>query len=241
MSVWLCMPSKRPSKEAQPVIDSWLAMDYKVAVQRDLGDDTLAGCIVHTRPYAGYPEAATYLIHRVMEIDSAADWFVCAGDDITPDPVKLADEIGEECFSHFSHETDAGLATYLGTFGVMQPTGDRWGEGQRTKKTEAHIDTIAGSPWIGREFARKMYGGRGPYWTEYFHMFDDEELQCVATMMGVFWQRPDITQYHHHCQRKGGKSPDFLRLAYSRENWNRSQTIFRERKAAGFPGHEPIL
>ena len=35
----------------------------------------------------------------------------------------------------------------------MQPTGDRFAQGQ--------IDRIAGSAWIGREFARRAYGGNG--------------------------------------------------------------------------------
>ena len=46
----------------------------------------------------------------------------------------------------------------LRTFGVMQPTGDRWGE----RNGIATIDRIAGSPWMGREFCRRMYHGSGP-------------------------------------------------------------------------------
>jgi len=240
VSVWLCMPSKRPVAEAQPVIDAWLKMGYRVAVQRDLTDELLHCDINCMRGYSGYPEAATYLIHEVMSEDAGAEWFVCAGDDITPDPHKRADEIAEECNHHFSTLYIPDKA-FPGTFGVMQPTGDRWGEGYRWKPKEAHIDCIAGSPWIGREFARRMYGGCGPYWTGYFHMFDDEELQCVATMMEIFWQRPDITHYHNHCPREGGKAPAFLARAYGKENWNKSKAMFMERKAKGFPGHEPIL
>lgn len=128
-------------------------------------------------------------------------------------------------------------------FGVMQPTGDRWGDAQG-----AYIDRVAGSPWIGREFARRMYGGSGPYWPEYFHMGVDEELQAVATKLGVFWQRPDLTHYHAHWgrprpgERMGqvDRMPAFLAEANSPEHWRKYKALFSKRQAAGFPGHEPI-
>lgn len=58
------------------------------------------------------------------------------------------------------------------------------------------------SAWIGREFARRAYGGNGPLWDAYTHMFVDEELKCVAEKNGVYWMRPDLVQLHMHWQRE---------------------------------------
>jgi len=129
----------------------------------------------------------------------------------------------------------------------MQPTGDRWGEGQGGF-ADAPIDRVADSPWISREFARRMYGGTGPYWHEYRHQFVDEELQNVALKLGVFWQRPDLTQRHNHWGRPrdgeimapSSRMPAFLAEANSAEHWRKYKGIFEARRAAGFPGHEPI-
>jgi len=121
----------------------------------------------------------------------------------------------------------------------MQPTGDRWAEGQWGFQN-APIDRVAGSAWIGREFALRAYGGDGPLWPEYRHMFPDEELQCVAEKLGVFWQRRDLTQFHNHWGRNGNAAdmPTFLAEANSREHWDKYKALFEARKAAGFPGHE---
>lgn len=160
------------------------------------------------------------------------------------------------------------------TFGVMQPTGDRWGIDPNTHAfvsrtqgcnscacqvcgrgeiapvhlTGAYIDRVAGSPWIGREFARRIYQGNGPYWPEYTHMGVDEELQAVAIKYGVFWQRPDLTHFHQHWGRpkpgevigQAERMPEFLAKANSPGEWKRYKRIFADRQAAGFPGSEPL-
>jgi hypothetical protein len=202
-----------------------------------------------------------------MPHDAGAEWFVCGADDIEPDPNHAAEEISGECSERFyasielmyppnkpkwstiplpsigGSGKDAPSWKYWSTFGVMQPTGDRWGDGQG-----AYIDRVAGSPWIGREFARRMYGGNGPYWPEYTHMGVDEELQMVAEKMGVFWQRPDLTHFHAHWGRprpgermgQADRMPEFLEAANSPEHWKKYKETLRRRQAAGFPGHEPI-
>ncbi len=118
----------------------------------------------------------------------------------------------------------------------MQPTGDPWSD------TKGRIiERIAGSPWIGREFCRRMNGGAGPLWQEYTHCFEDEELQCVAQKLGVFWQRPDLTHKHNHWMRKpNAKVPPHLAEATSPQHWAKFKALFEIRKRAGFPGHEPI-
>jgi hypothetical protein len=141
----------------------------------------------------------------------------------------------------------ADVARIYSTLGVMQPTGDRWGADelwarQRFPDRPAYIDRVAGSAWIGREFAQRAYGGNGPLWSEYAHMFCDEELQCVAEKLGVFWQRRDLTQHHAHWGRDGftHAAPDFLREANSGGHWAKYGELFARRKAAGFPGSEVL-
>jgi hypothetical protein len=247
-NVWLCIPSARPVAEVAARMAKWKERGYKIVLWRDRQDESpdLADAL-YIENYPGYAEAANILIGFAMAHDRSADWFVTGGDDVDPDPTKTADEIAEECTRYFLdlHEKHcAGCtidANLVATFGVMQPTGDRWGDRQG-----AYIDRVAGSPWIGREFARRTYNGNGPYWPEYTHMGVDEELQAVATKIGVFWQRPDLTQMHWHWGRprdgerigKQERMPDFLKVPNSQEHWNEYKRIFSERQQNGFPGHE---
>ena len=129
------------------------------------------------------------------------------------------------------------------TFGVMQPTGDRWGD--HGEGNGAVIDRIAGSPWMGREFCRRMYHGSGPLYNGYYHNFADEELQNVAQKLGVFWQRRDLIHEHRHWARPRGDVRDMPEWAAkindpAQSDWDKSKALFAARKAAGFPGHEPL-
>ena len=60
----------------------------------------------------------------------------------------------------------------------------------------------------------------------------------VATKLGVMWARPDLTHYHHHWQRERQEEPEFLKVADTAHG--KLKPLFMERRAAGFPGHEPI-
>lgn len=295
MSVWLAIPSKRPVEQVAPVLQLWRDRGYKIALFRDWADDPIgvqAGYgekrvdapIVELvdRKYPGYAVAVNLLIGHVLEVDPEAEWIVTGGDDIEPEPNKTAKEIEWECKGHFFKEnvlSEYRLGKWHGrdhgpvmeTFGVMQPTGDRWGEHRGTHKWEpwpdhpercircgqgedspphahgAYADRVCGSPWLGREFCARMYGGKGPYWPEYTHMGVDEELQAVALKLGVLWQRPDLTHYHRHWGRaqeghqyaEAGSMPEFLKAANSVAEWDRYKRIFNARRAAGFPGSEP--
>lgn len=220
MSVWLTTPSARPAAEAQKWIDTWRARGYKVAVVRDHGRDVEADFFDCISPYPGYAVACNVLIRNVMDHDPAARWFICAGDDITPDETKSPQEIALELESHFG-----------GTFGVMQPTGDPWADAQGRM-----IERIAGSPWIGREFCLRTYGGYGPYCNQYTHCFVDNEIMEVAKLANCFLQRPDLTHYHHHWSRERRQMPVYLRAANSQQHWQKYMRIYQQRRAAGFPG-----
>lgn len=248
MSVWLCIPSARPVDEVNARMAKWRERGYKIALWRDKKEDGLnAEAIMHgsggflSQTYPGYAVASNALINWAFANDPACDWVVCGGDDIDPDPKKMADEIAEECGDHFfDYSGNAKVKTLCGTFGVMQPTGDRWGADEpwallSYPGAPAYADRICGSPWIGREFARRVNGGRGPWCEDYTHMFVDEHMQNVAQKLGVLWQRRDLTQYHDHCRRDGeARTPEFLREAYSQEHWAVSKAIFDQHKADGF-------
>lgn len=242
MSVWLTIPSARPAHEAQACVDRWLAAGYRVAIHRDLDAEPVLCDYLRCGDYHGYARTTNSLIKEVLMMDPECDWVVTGGDDTDPDPNKRADEIAVECCRYFYanvfRQNFPTKNVVYETFGVMQPTGDRFSDGS--------IDRIAGSPWIGREFCLRSYGGNGPYWDEYRHMFLDEELREVALKLGVYWQRPDLIHLHRHFQRAslainsgaiGKPIPPHLREANTPAHWSRYQAMYLGRKAQGFPGH----
>jgi hypothetical protein len=232
--VWFCIPSIRPGGGTIP---AWRRAGYRIAVLRQgepLGP-AIADIEIPTAEYLGWPKSINILSRSVFERDPDAQWIVSGGDDYLPDTEHIPECIGVECRTHFG-----------GTFGVMQPTGDRWGE-EWPQKPEwagkpAVLDRIAGSPWLGREWCERAYGGRGPMPEEYHHVFADEQLQCVAERLGVFWQRRDLCQYHAHPLRKPHARqedwPEFLKPIQAM--WSREQARFDADKAAGFPGSDPL-
>lgn len=230
---WLCIPSKRPAAEVNPTLAKWRAKGYRIAIWRDPGDEPVDCDLLIREPYQGYARAVNAVVAAVLEMNPSCEWCVAAGDDTEPDPNYTADSIAAECTTHFG-----------GTFGVMQPTGDRWGEDPRLPNLHpmrtAYIDRVCGSPWLGREFCERMYHGTGPLFDGYFHMYVDEELQAVAVKLGVLWQRPDLLHLHRHWARETGKRPAFLETVNSPQHWNQAKRLFETRKAEGFPGHQPL-
>jgi hypothetical protein len=228
MSVWFCIPSKKPAPEAQRVIDMWRGRGYKVAIWRDLGDDPVECDYLMIGQYPGYAKAVNSLAHDVLRFDSGCDWIVTGGDDTEPEQLVAPDEIARQCTAHFK-----------GTYGVMQPTGDRWGESpndpNRTMRG-AYIDRVAGSPWLGREWCQLAHHGQGPLHPDFFHMFVDEALQGAAQAQGCFLQRPDLTHYHRHWARTHGQReiPWYLRTVNGNSHWNQAKAIFERVKRGGF-------
>ena len=101
-----------------------------------------------------------------------------------------------------------------------------------------YIDRVAGSPWMGAEYCRRMYAGDGALFRGYWHMHVDEEAQAVAQMLGVFWQRRDLSHLHRHWTREGVAEPQYLSRA--NRGFSKSARLFKRRKAMRFPGHEPL-
>ncbi len=260
MSVWFVCPSKRPPEERDPILKLWRERGYKVALWLDGPPSCVNQLLINhwtgSAVYPGYAAAVNSLVNDVIGDERDAQWIVCAGDDTEPDAQHSAEEIAQQCEEYFlgdylQHNQSAHVAAKLRTFGVMQPTGDRWGEDPNNNNPawrSAYIDRVAGSPWMGREFCLRVNQGRGPLWPDYYHCFADEELQNVATRLGVFWQRPDLIHLHKHWGRvpngapmpSSDLMPDFLKRANSREEWRKAENLFKQRQAVGFPGSEPL-
>jgi hypothetical protein len=268
MSVWFCIPSKRPPEKSGPILDMWKRQGYNIALWRDCGDPEIeqADLTIHRTKYRGYAEAVNQLVSQVLAGDHKCQWIVTGGDDVEPDLNLTADQIAMSCSRHFADvhaNPDCGPGVEvsvksiraaldvlrLSTFGVMQPTGDRWGADEdwamrAYPDAPAYIDRICGSPWMGREFCLRINGGRGPLWSEYTHMFVDEELQNVAKRLGILWQRRDLIHYHRHWGRSANPSrddiPSFLAEVNSAAHWMASKELFETRLKAGFPGSEPL-
>lgn len=238
MSVWFCLPSKRVDGGTIPL---WRSRGYRIAVMRDMGDQPVEADICRFERYPGYAQATNAMIHCALAADPECNWVVIGGDDIEPDANRPPEEIAEQCRWHFhAAACVAGKQRtcehFHDTFGVMQPTGDRW---QEDANGSALVDRVCGSAWIGREFCERAYGGNGPLHPGYHHMYVDEELQAVALKFGVLWQRRDLIQLHRHWGRHvGGKRPAFLEFVNSPKHWADAKRMFESRKALAFPGSE---
>ena len=209
--VWAVWPTIA-LKQTRAMINCWHDRGYKVAVLLNTphthDDLPNAERVIVQTYWQGFPTAANILCK-----ETPGDVVVVVGDDVYPDPDKTAKEIGEQF-----------RETFPDLFGVMQPIGDKF----------AHTDQCAVSPWIGRGFIEKAYGGKGPYWGEYFHYFSDQELQEYASQLNAFQQREDVTQYHDHWQRKDNpRRPAHLFVA--KRKWRDDKKLFETRKKKGFP------
>lgn len=229
MSVFYCIPSARAYDKS--TLPQWKRMGYKIAVWRDQYDhaETASCDEVICGPYPGYAVAVNSLAQRVFRHYPDVDWICTGGDDLGPDLCIPPDEIAMQCTHHFG-----------GTFGCMQPIGDRWEE----KPGHVYAEQVCGSPWLGRDFVMRMYRGRGAFFPEYLHMFSDQELLHVARKHSALWQRPDLIHYHDHPLRKSNATaadiPAHMVKWNTEKHWRESKNLFQVRLAAGFPGSEPL-
>lgn len=219
LEIWYAIPSANPSR-AQECLEQWQAHGCRTAVALNKGMPQLQTADLHMwmDPYPGYFPTVNQMCMRILE-EHSADIIITGGDDMYPSSAHTAQQIGKEFFERFPT-----------LYGVMQPTGDRGIPG---------VDNICGSPWIGREFIRRAYGGKGPFWHQYFAYYGDEEMKCVAERLGVLQQRPDISQYHDHFSRAGGPPREPYQIR-NEKFWIQDQNIFKHRAAHSFPGHEAI-
>lgn len=220
------MPSARPETEANPILRIWQQQGYGIAVLRK-GSAVNADIIIPEvmGQYKGWSSAVNMLACEVLNRDANCQWIVTAGDDTYPDPNLSAELIANQLFAHFG-----------GTFGVMQPTGDRWYPNHPLGGCS--IDHIAGSPWMGREWCLRAHGGRGPLWPEFYHNFADQMLQDISSKLGAFWQRLDIVHYHDHVSRRTpslwkGHQPDWHAESHG-SSYHRDKIVYDRLAADGF-------
>lgn len=237
-AVWLCIPSARADGGT---IRLWKERGYRVAVQRDPGAPQLSeDCfdVVLEHEWDGYPKAVNRLCKYVLQEWTGTLVCVTGGDDIEPDPTYSPREIQQMFLGHLTCDFINGMESInppeiFNTYGVMQPTGDPWSDSQGRI-----IERIAGSPWMGRDWILKSYGGNGPIFEGFYHFYEDEALQEAAKMQGVFWQRPDIVQKHNHWTRdRNVTGADRLRPVFlnkAQAMWEADKQVFLECKARNF-------
>jgi len=212
--VWYAIPSANPAR-AQSCLAKWRARGYKTAVFLDAGVGGVDADLVVSAEYPGYFAAVNLLAH---EIGEQADILVTGGDDIFPDERHTAVEIGREFYARFPDG-----------FGVMQPIGDPL----------PGTDRICGSPWLGRGWLTRAYGGAGPLHPNYIAFFGDEELHHVAKLHGCLWQRPDLVQHHAHYSREGGPPIESYQMGNQRY-WAADGALCAQRRAVEWDGSGPL-
>lgn len=197
---------------ANKTAGKWKERGYDTAVLVE-GNYTLQRNINHYiagHEWKGFPHAANELC---CQFHLLYDIIVVGGDDLFPDTNFTAQEIGNQFLSYFN-----------GTLGLMHPTGDRYG----------CVDIASVCPWIGANYIKLG----GPYFEGYYHYYCDAELQDVATQRGLFWQRPDLSQYHDHWGRTGQQRPKHLMTANSCHAADKA--TYEARKAQSFPGETNV-
>lgn len=244
-NVWYCIPAKRVEGSTLPL---WRERGYKIATFSDDGDPLpLVPDLSIQGIYEGYAISVNKLVKAVLAADPSCSWLVTGGDDIKPEPTHSPEEIAEQCTHHFSLEFsrrsgyphDIARSMPESSFGVMQPTGDRNGEQEdwahrMFPNAPAYIDRICGSPWMGRTFCERVYGGRGPLWPEFYHMYVDEHLQNVVRKLDILWQRRDLIHKHDCAALRNEPKPEFLNFVYTRKHWDEAKAIFLRLKEGGF-------
>jgi len=239
--VWYCIPSCNPARTRE-VTEAWREMGYRVAVlvDRNRLEDFLWGedapdFVLETRQYPGYYGAVNLLARFMRGRKTLADvegvriggeytrtesmTIVTGGDDIFPDEKKTASEIRDSLYARFVD----------GWF-VAQPTGD--------VVAMPGTDKICGSPWFGRAWLDRGYGGRGPFCADYFQFYGDEELHNVAKLTGAYVALPDVTQRHEHYHRQGGPEKTDYQARNETHYWSRDQRVFFDRQRKNWPGHK---
>jgi len=214
-NVWMVMPSANEAMCARH-LPMWRERGYRVAVLQDVARfGCAADVVVEVERYEGWA-ASVNRLSRVA-IERGATIVVAAGDDMQPEMGRDAAAIGREFVARFPDG-----------FGVMQPTGE----------TLMHASNYCGSPWLGRAWCERMYGGAGPLWPGYRHNWADNELYWLARGMDVLWERAELTQRHVHFSVTGEAKPEYWEKSAERNDCA-DAWMFVERAWLEFPGHAP--
>lgn len=220
--VWLGLPSANIGM-AKKTFPEWKSRGYKIAVicPDRLYDEYIPITDIAIKEsknfgYSGWPKSVNIICKELHNVDIV----IAAGDDMYPDKNYTAEELRIQFINHFN-----------GTFGVMQPTGDKFGS-----LACPECEQICGSAWLGRDFRNKINKGNGPMWEEYWHMYADTELYQVAKKYNCLWIREDLNQYHEHRLRKTHN----FKPTIPSGNTKLAHDIYYRRKNENFLNSEPI-
>jgi len=220
--VWLGLPSAN-IKMAKKTFPEWKSRGYKIAVicPDHLYDEYVPITDVAIKEsknfgYSGWPKSVNIICKELQNVDIV----IAAGDDMYPDKNHTAEELRIQFINYFN-----------GTFGVMQPTGDKFGS-----LACPECEQICGSAWLGKDFRNKINKGNGPMWEEYWHMYADTELYQVAKKHNCLWIREDLNQYHEHRLRKTHN----FKPTIPSGNTKLAHDIYYKRKKDNFLNSEPI-
>jgi hypothetical protein len=185
---------------------------------QDPGKDRCSADLVHISPFTGYYRSINLLVDQALSL--GADTVTCAADDMDPDPVATAQEIGKSY-----------LERYPDGDGVLQACGDMQGMDGSGRQASARI---CGSPTFGRGWIERSYEGNGPFWSGYRSFYGDEELYNVALYHGLLWMAPEYTFLHRHWSF-GWSEQSSYQKRNSDTWWNEDKALFDVRIEAGFP------
>lgn len=220
LNCWVVFPSAL-TERADAAVDAWAAQGYHTLIYQDFGAKACKADIVRFGKFPGYYRIINHLVEDAL--CEGADIVTCAGDDMLPDPVATAQDIGRY---------------YLGIFpngqGVLQACGD-------TQGTDSHgvpaAARICGSPTFGREWILRSYEGKGPLWSGYHSFYADEDLKEVAQQLGLLYMARQFTFMHKHWSW-GHMSRQHYQERNSNEHWEADAALFSDRKRQGFPNSE---
>lgn len=214
---WVVFPAGNPVA-GQVCANLWKHAGWRVGVQTDPGEPIVLCDLPISVPFVSV--AATFNNFARQLLQRGARGIIYGNDDEFPG-------FGADV-ENFSA---AFLVRFPDTFGVAQPT----------RCATPDITDGAPYPLVGAEFARRINGGRGAFREEYGHYFDDREVHDVAERLGCFATLPDIEIKHlHHSYGYPDMLPKQARQR-ARSCHTAARKLYDERKAAGFPGHEPIM
>lgn len=223
--VWYAIPSAN-LEALVGSLPRWYEHGYKIAIlidkytEADLiksGIREMIHMLIIKSKYEGHSSSVNELCFRILAQYPQTNVIVTAGDDMFPDTFKNA----QQCQELF-------MGAFPSTFGVLQPIGDRFG----------NVHHICGSPFMGRSFIKRINQGTGPFWHEYYHFYNDQEMHDVCERLGILWKCQTLEHYHDHWSRKKQQRPSYLDEAQRRHK--QMYEIYTERKKNNFPGHEPL-
>jgi hypothetical protein len=213
MIIWAVIPSTDPAR-ANEMSERWSARGYRtcLVINKELVPPSMkssmrAHQVFLVGGYEGWFRTMNFCC-GVLFTQGQADVVVCSSDRILPSETGTAHEIAT-----------AFALKFPGGVGVMQPT-----------KHGCPKDDLQ-SPWIGKPFWYKTYGGRGPFYERYFQYFGNRELYAVAQRMGALWEHEGIAQ-----PRIPQDAPDFYQKHNRAEYFDKDASTFKEREAENFIG-----